>query len=289
MAPHVSYSQLTQFMRCGKQYELQRLAGVPQLPSVWLVAGKAFHAAAEKIALDYPARSLDLIATWQQAWDTELADAMRRTTVPTDQWRKAGRETKDKPNKEDLAWWEAEGREQTKVFEEWFYSSDFEPATINNMPAVEIETSAVFGGEPVKGFCDIVLRHKTEGWLLIVDYKSGSRIPLTTTQLGSYATSIAMTTNGEVVVTKGAFYMTRKGILTEPEDISRYSEPWFTGQFTRLRKAIDQGLFLANLGDSCNMCDVKSGCYAGKGADAWIYDTDHPQYTPHNREIANGR
>lgn len=289
MAAHVSYSQLTQFMRCGKQYELQRLAGVPQLPSVWIVAGKAFHAAAEKIALDYPARSLDLIATWKQAWEQELADAIRRTPVPVEQWRTAGRVTKDKPNKEDLAWWEIEGLEQVKVFEEWLYSSDFKPAIINNTPAVEIETSAVFGTEPVKGFCDIVLEHKTEGWLLIVDYKSGSRQPLTATQLGSYATSIAMTTNGEVRVTKGAFYMTRKGELTEPEDLTRYSEKWFTDQFTRLRKAIDQGLFLAHIGDACNMCDVKSGCYAGKGADAWIYDPDHPQYQPSNKEIASGR
>lgn len=50
---HVSYSQLTAWTRCGKAYQLQRIQGAPEQPTVWLPAGKAVHAAFEQINLNY--------------------------------------------------------------------------------------------------------------------------------------------------------------------------------------------------------------------------------------------
>lgn len=40
---HVSFSQLNQYMKCGKQYELERIMKAPQVPSTAAVAGKAVH------------------------------------------------------------------------------------------------------------------------------------------------------------------------------------------------------------------------------------------------------
>jgi hypothetical protein len=48
---HLSYSQLTSFTRCAKQYQLQREQQAPEDPTVWLPAGKAIHAVIEKINL----------------------------------------------------------------------------------------------------------------------------------------------------------------------------------------------------------------------------------------------
>ena len=46
---HVSYSQLTAWTRCGKAFQLQRIQGAPELPTVWLPAGTAVHAAFETL------------------------------------------------------------------------------------------------------------------------------------------------------------------------------------------------------------------------------------------------
>ena len=49
VSTHLSYSQLTAWTRCGKQYQLQRLQGAPEEPTVWLPAGTAVHSAFEAL------------------------------------------------------------------------------------------------------------------------------------------------------------------------------------------------------------------------------------------------
>jgi hypothetical protein len=46
---HLSNSQLSDWIGCQKRYQLTRLQGAPQQPSVWLVGGTAVHAAIEAI------------------------------------------------------------------------------------------------------------------------------------------------------------------------------------------------------------------------------------------------
>ena len=50
---HLSWSQLSTWLYCGKQYELARIRGLKETPSVWLAAGVAVHKVCEQIALDY--------------------------------------------------------------------------------------------------------------------------------------------------------------------------------------------------------------------------------------------
>lgn len=45
---HVSYSSLSDWLRCGKLFQLKRLIGLPERPAVWNVGGKAVHAASEQ-------------------------------------------------------------------------------------------------------------------------------------------------------------------------------------------------------------------------------------------------
>ena len=53
---HLSYSQLTTYTRCAKAYELQRIQKAPEVPAVYLVAGKAVHTAIERINREYAER-----------------------------------------------------------------------------------------------------------------------------------------------------------------------------------------------------------------------------------------
>lgn len=48
---HLSWSQISNYLWCAKQYELQRLRRLPEQPSVWLAAGVAVHRELEAINL----------------------------------------------------------------------------------------------------------------------------------------------------------------------------------------------------------------------------------------------
>ena len=44
---HVSYSSFTQWLKCGKSYELSRLFGVKGQPAWYSVGGSAVHSSTE--------------------------------------------------------------------------------------------------------------------------------------------------------------------------------------------------------------------------------------------------
>lgn len=46
-AAHISYSALSDWLQCGKMYQLKRRLGLPERPSWWNVGGHAVHAATE--------------------------------------------------------------------------------------------------------------------------------------------------------------------------------------------------------------------------------------------------
>lgn len=41
--PYRSYSAFTSWLRCGEAYRLERVANVPQVPALYLIAGSAIH------------------------------------------------------------------------------------------------------------------------------------------------------------------------------------------------------------------------------------------------------
>lgn len=281
MPDHLSFSQLTSLARCGKAYELSRIAKAPTVPSMWLFAGNALHNAFEAIAHDHPNRSIDLFATWQQAWDKTVEEYHHKTSVPMDEWRVGGRVSKDKPNREDAAWWKAEGFLQVQMFDKWLYTSGYQILDINGTKAIEVETTMKFGDILVRGFADL-MAVTPDGEVEVIDYKSGTKTPLSAMQLGLYATWLQDSL--DVPVRKGRFFMTRKGELTEQFDLTRWDQRYFEAQFLKANTAITQRLFIANPGDNCRSCDVRDACYAMQGGDAWLYDSDHPQYTPTSKE-----
>lgn len=45
---HVSYSSLSDWLRCGKMFQLKRLCGLPERPAWWNIGGSAVHTATEQ-------------------------------------------------------------------------------------------------------------------------------------------------------------------------------------------------------------------------------------------------
>lgn len=44
---HISHSQYSDYLRCGKAYQLKRILGLPESPAWWSIGGKGVHAATE--------------------------------------------------------------------------------------------------------------------------------------------------------------------------------------------------------------------------------------------------
>lgn len=44
---HVSFSSLSDWLKCGKLWQLKRRMGLPERPAMWNVGGKAVHSATE--------------------------------------------------------------------------------------------------------------------------------------------------------------------------------------------------------------------------------------------------
>lgn len=280
---HMSHSQLSAWLHCGKSYQLKRVLDAPGKPSIWLVAGVALHDTffsinqAEVGILD----SLDAVKDFDSNYREATQRVLQESGIPLEEWRKAGRVTKDKPNKEDWDWWLTEGKRQVVDYQRFLKSSGWKLLVHDEKLMAEFETTAEFGGLVVKGFLDAIM-YNPNGQLRCIDYKSGTRVPASKTQLGLYSAALKRTLGLEV--NGGAYFMTRKGEMTEEFDLNRYTPEYFDAIFSRAKIALDNDIFIPNPGEACHMCDVSDYCYAAGGGLSWQWDPDHPQYTSINLE-----
>lgn len=214
-------------------------------------------------------------AEWDHIFGTHVSRTEEESGVATVLWRTAGRKTKDKPNGDDLEFWYAEGYRQVADYAHWLNTSGWSIYAHGGNPLIEAEVSGDLGGVHIKAFLDAVLVRPT-GELVVTDYKTGSRTPIGLLQLGTYRALLLQTLGLEVNL--GSFYMTRKGEMTEPEDLRRFTPEYLGKLFARLAIGIEGGVFLPHLGDHCRTCDVASSCAAKGGTDAYRFDPDHPHY-----------
>ena len=45
---HVSHSQYSEWLKCGKSYQLKRILGLQEAPAWWSIGGTGVHSATEK-------------------------------------------------------------------------------------------------------------------------------------------------------------------------------------------------------------------------------------------------
>lgn len=203
--------------------------------------------------------------------------------LDTSLWRAGGRVSKTWPNKENYAWWKAHGPTQVTNWISW---REVNPNLIvwvapDGEPAIELAITCMIGDVPVRMVIDRVFVNEATGELVIVDLKTGSRTPDSDLQLGFYKVGILK--HFGVEVTRGAYWMSRKGELTEPVDLSRYSEHLIGSMLSQFNRAVDSQIFIPHLTNLCNSCSVNRGCYAYGGAQAAKYDPIHPEYREDNQ------
>lgn len=188
---------------------------------------------------------------WAKAWAKETEGLNLETA------RRAGRATKDNPNKEDGVWWDTNGSKWVDNYILWRKNNPNWKiwTTPQGARAIELELNPVIAGVPVKMFIDRIF--EVDGKLVIVDLKTSRARPTSDLQLGFYKVGVEMMLGVEV--TLGNYWMSRESGTGEMIDLSRYTVDtleYFVDGFDKARKA---GIFLPNL-QSCSFCGIKEHC-----------------------------
>lgn len=273
-----SHSQLNDYLHCGHGFYLKRMLKVPEAGSVWLHGGRAFHETTEAFdravyaaGLGAGSASLQVMLRendplldpepWQNMFEDVFTASIdtARENDPDGVFRTAGRKTKDKPNGEDETWWREAGREMVGRYINWRTSVGdvLALATVESGPGIEIEVTAPVGGVPMVGYVDRLFRDQNDAHL-VVDLKTGPRTPASPMQLALY--SVQLEAQLGVPVTWGAWYDARKGTLSDPIDLSTFTEQKLGRVYRGLDRGISQGVFLPNIDSHCRACGVRSAC-----------------------------
>lgn len=272
---HRSWSQVHTYQSCPKQYQLSRIMRAPETPAWYLAGGSALHTVIEHINHrihngEHPEGD-DLQAEWEQALDEQILRLVTETGVPADEWRRGGRVTKDKPNKEDGVWWRSDGYRQIRGYIDWIlqaYDDGVRIYTDKAGPWIERGVNVSVGNVPVKMFLDLVVE-LPGGELMVIDHKSGSRLPLPG-QLRLYAYGMAAA--GVKRPALGAYYMTRTGELSAPWSLPADYDPVLDDLFSNVDASIRAQVFPPHLGSHCGACGVAKFCAAYGGAEADKFD-----------------
>lgn len=280
---HLSYSGDSTHGECPKRYELSYITGAPRKGAVWFVGGKAVHRATEEWdRAEHSRQKIDLPAAWKRIFNEEL-DQARRDDPAEGAWHKAGT-SKDNPEGESAAvWYSTLGPAQVESYIAWRKRMPYTIwETPDGRPAIELDVCGPMPGMgevEFKGFIDRVFVNRFTQALAVVDIKTGSRKPDSPLQFGVYAAAVKERYG--VTVPEGAAFLTRRGILTEPWDLTKYTPEYIGRRFAGLYAAIQAGHFAPRMGHHCVLCGVKTACYAQDGPLAARYDPDALQSAPY--------
>lgn len=268
--PHTSYSALSDWVTCGKKYQLGRIQRAPKASGWAAVGGTAVHAATAFIDMDKLGRNL-----FQRHFEEAIAEEVERNQNDPSTWRASGRASKQWPNKEDRSWWEANGPEMVASWVRWRKANP--DLRIAGNVGVELEIEVPFADDlpPTKMYLDRLFE-RPNGSLLVVDIKTGTFKPADALQLGVYASGVELTRG--VRPAEGAYWMARKGDAGSTIPLDAYSVEYIAKLQRRYLNGVKHDIFLPRPSTLCDSCSVKDSCYAVGGKIAHFYDPDHPLF-----------
>lgn len=202
---------------------------------------------------------------WANAFDEEIQRLVDETGISPEQWKTAGRKSQKQPVGEDVSWWRGEGLSQVVAYQDWLAQSNLRIATMyDGKPAVEWGITGKFSedGVPVQMHVDVIFE-AGPGRQMIVDNKTGSRVPVSHGQLALYAALIGQ--YSDVTPEIGAYYMTRTGALTEPQSLTPWDATYWDRITRQVRAAQEHDVFVPNVGWQCGGCGVSQFCAAVNG------------------------
>jgi putative RecB family exonuclease len=196
---------------------------------------------------------------WSTYWEANLA---RQRGVQgqedTSTWRAGGRATIANPNKEDGDWWQANGLNMVNNWVNFRTTQELMSlwVTPQGVPAIELVFNINLDGVMVKGALDRMME-LPDGSLVVLDIKSGARMPSSDFQLGIYA--VAMEEVFGIRPKYGVYWDARKGAVSELISLDKWTREAVSeivGMFDKARRA---GIFIPNF-DHCKMCNFSNDC-----------------------------
>lgn len=253
-----SYSQLHTWHECPELFRLERIVRVPVPQALWFPAGTTVHAVTEEhdrrvFAGDAGLSEGQISRLWRERFTSEVA-ALREIEPDVTKWRMS---KQGKSTEENLAWWNEHGPRLCHEYVKWRQANPRLKlwSLTDGEPAIELKMETHFGGVPFVGYIDRVFRDVDTGALLVVDIKSGSRMPETSLQMGTYGQAIDQEYG--VPVWYGAFYDARKACLAGPYPLDRWTADYLGELFADMDAKIAAGQFTPNIGRHCNWCIMR--------------------------------
>lgn len=260
--PRMSHSRYAMYARCGEEYRLARIEKVPRTPSIYSVAGTAFH------------EWTDLYDT-SPPWDTEvpheewyasrieelIKEESEKTGFPLHEWdnpqRKAGANeaARDKFMSEigpDMIRKYIDWRANTA----WSIADMFEDDDGTMVKGIEYEVNFAVHGVDNIAKIDRVFEIPETGELVAVDTKTWSRKRVTA-QLPTYLVALRQ---AGFNVSGAAYYEARKGTTTPIQTFKYWDEDRLAALHVQAAEMIADGRFLPNPSDNCRLCDVRNFC-----------------------------
>lgn len=262
---YLSYSSLSSWLDCGERFRLERVLDAPQEPAWWFIGGDAVHKATEDCDLDGITSVADARNYFHTIWQTSVSklhdDGVDLSTV-----KAGGRKSNQWPNKEDRLWWEHHGPDMVAnwvIWRESLFTRGWSFYQLGeDKPAIEVPIEVTFDDVQVKGYIDRVFTDPN-GSTVVVDLKSGSRVPASTLQLGIY--SLGMADNYGTTPALGGYYMTRQSNMPETSSLLHYTRERVGAWFSAAKRGIEAEVFIPHVGPFCGTCSVAKYCAAVGG------------------------
>ncbi|MFD8886438.1 RecB family exonuclease [Streptomyces erythrochromogenes] len=251
-----SVSQLEQFEKCPRQYELQRVERVIPRPAAWSHQGSAFHGAIETYEGEGRTRTADQVADLFHEDYTARVNKALALEPNLDYWMTAGAD-----GQSDIEARYVLGMEQTRAYVRW--AEDHRPVIWKDsagQPGIETHLTADIGGVRVQGYVDQLLA-RPDGTVRVRDLKTGST--KSKFQLQTYGV-LARKVLG-VTVNDADWYMAKTGGPSRPVDLTAVTEESVAERFVSMDQGVKAGDFPAKPGFLCRFCDVAYACSARRG------------------------
>ena len=199
-----------------------------------------------------------LDSAWKDAWEHNKVSQFVSTGQEEALWRAAGRATKANPNKEDGSWWEENGRKMLERWKTWRTGTNGWSlwVTPEGIPAIELGLNPTIAGVRVQMHIDRVMVNP-EGEMVIVDLKTGQRVPSSDLQLAFYAVGLEMQFG--IRPKYGTYWMARDGVTSPVVDLDFYTIDKIEEIVAQFDKARKEGIFVPNF-SHCKMCDLVDKC-----------------------------
>ena len=276
-----SYSSVTEYMECGKRWELHRVSKVPETPAWWLILGSTVHEATE-IADTSDSGDVDHMDI-MEILDNQVELAKER--APIESWSRTYYDRGKNPEQMYYATFD-KGCQYTDKWIQWRNDSDYD------IVGVEVPISLPFHYEAdqmqyekgdiiFRGYVDRLVLERSTGKMGVVDLKTGKSTPSSDMQLGWYKVGVSEDKEENWLTPSwGAYWKADTGQLTEKVDLSKWTADLVHSYGQMFVEATDHEIFLPNLNAKCDRCPVQRACYAHSGSTEWSrkYDRLDPGY-----------